>query len=400
MNIFNLKKTTLIMILTLIYSVFLFFILPHSPISYHPKDNKSNDSTYSENNITTRVVLIGDAGEPDTEIKEPVLIALGNVLKNKTFKSLVIFLGDNIYPAGLSDSSDEQRQLLEWELNEQIGSAVNNNASAVFIPGNHDWNQGKPGGLQRIINQNLFIKNKKSDNLKFLPENGCPGPEVFDFNNLIRVIILDTQWWLTDDRYKQSAQNCYPNTEKSILDSLDSSISSAENKFVIIAAHHPLNSYGVHGGYFNWKNHLFPLTEINKFLWIPLPIIGSLYPLIRGAGVSNQDLSSAVYSNMIEKFQSVLSKHNNFVFASGHEHSLQVLKGINKNLYLISGHGSSGKQDDVGSGDSTLFASESPGFMIIDIYKNSNILLKVFEVVNEKGNAQQVYSAYLRKKTD
>ena len=50
------------------------------------------------------------------------------------------------------------------------------------------------------------------------------------------------------------------------------------NKTIFLASHHPFQSYGTHGGYFSWKDHIFPLTAANENLYIPLPIVGSLYP--------------------------------------------------------------------------------------------------------------------------
>ena len=58
-------------------------------------------------------------------------------------------------------------------------------------------------------------------------------------------------------------------------------------------------SGGVHGGYFGWRDHLFPLRSIRSSLWIPLPLLGSLYPTARLEGISSQDLGSRAYQRLI-----------------------------------------------------------------------------------------------------
>jgi hypothetical protein len=39
-------------------------------------------------------------------------------------------------------------------------------------------------------------------------------------------------------------------------------------------------SNGIHGGYFGIKQHIFPFTDMKKKLYIPLPVIGSIYPSV------------------------------------------------------------------------------------------------------------------------
>jgi len=35
-----------------------------------------------------------------------------------------------------------------------------------------------------------------------------------------------------------------------------------KDKKILFAAHHPLRSYGPHGGYYTWKQHIFPFTDL------------------------------------------------------------------------------------------------------------------------------------------
>ena len=93
--------------------------------------NKAIDKTF---------YLIGDAGiSPEGGISKG-LTAFSNHITNKnTENDYTIFLGDNIYPAGLPKEGDEKRAQAENALNAQIQSVKNFNGEVLFIPGNHDW---------------------------------------------------------------------------------------------------------------------------------------------------------------------------------------------------------------------------------------------------------------------
>jgi hypothetical protein len=357
--------------------------------------NKKYEAPENED-IAYRILLIGDAGEPSLEFREPVLNALeiqANIIPERT---TIFFLGDNIYPYGLDDPDTELRIISESRLKEQIKVAENSGASAVFIPGNHDWDRGGPSGWIKIKRQADFIDSTGNSKIMMLPREGCPGPEILDYGSFLRVIIIDTQWWLHEfDKPDSTNSSCTNTTKAKVLSALDSAFKTSDGRFVIVAAHHPLNTYGPHGGHFDWTEHIFPLTNLHPYLWIPLPVIGSLYPVSRWMGVTNQDLSNYQYKELIKDFESVLSKYSNWAYASGHEHSVQVLEGINNNFYLISGFGTSIHTSNVSKGDKTIFADVKQGFMQVDILKNKKARLGIYRVDEESENWIEVFSLML-----
>jgi hypothetical protein len=140
------------------------------------------------------------------------------------------------------------------------------------------------------------------------------------------------------------------------------------------------------------------LTNLNEYLWLPLPIIGSLYPLIRGSGVSSQDLASDEYQNYKIEVERVLSKYPRIVYASGQEHVLQILDGINDNLYVVSGAGIWGHiEKSLGEGDDTIFAGRFEGFVSLNIFNDERIQLNVIKVINEKGDTENVFSMWVKE---
>lgn len=349
-------------------------------------------------NISHRVILIGDAGEPAEDFDEPVLLALSEQASLIPDSTFVIFLGDNIYPCGLTPGGDDMREEYERRIDEQINAVIRADALGLFIPGNHDWDEGSDNGWDQINRQSEYVLNKNLTEIKFAPLNGCPGPEVIDFGTGARIIILDTQWWLQDEGTRPEPEDsiCDFATEKSVINALDSILNVSTGKFIILAAHHPLKTHGSHGGHFGWEDHIFPLRNLSEVLWIPLPIIGSLYPLSRMMGITNQDLSHPDYRNMIEEIESVISRYDNLVVASGHEHALQILQGVNGNKYLVSGAGIWGHvTESLTNDEDTIFAERYEGFMILDFLRDGRIRLTVIKVIDEIGKNSEVFSIFL-----
>ena len=381
----------------IIFSLYLSFIFLLSGCSttYYLKDGyQKTADEIDESLIDYRILLIGDAGEPSLDVKEPVLNAMEEIAKILPEKTINIFLGDNIYPFGMEAENDLMYFTTKSWLDEQINIMKDSGTEGIFIPGNHDWGDGGLDGWDRIKRMGEYIDLNKSS-IEMLPKDGCPGPVVRDYGEKVRIIFLDSQWWLHNDiKPNKSNSNCNPVTETDIVNSVDSLIKNSGDRFVLIAAHHPLDTYGPHGGYFDWKAHIFPLLDFNKYLWIPLPVIGSIYPLSRMAGISPQDMSNSLYEDYVERMEGILSKYNNIIFASGHEHSLQVIKGINNNVYLVSGYGTAEHSNTLSYGDKTIFSVLYPGFIKLDFLKNNDVSLSVF-IINDDGVCEKSFSTIL-----
>ena len=318
--------------------------------------------------IKARIILIGDAGQLNYG-REPAIDAARNLIPLDT-NTTVLYLGDNIYNAGLPDDMMPGYSAAKAVLDSQINIAKGTDAKVIFIPGNHDWGNAAPNGLELVNRQEAYI-NSMGKNVRFFPPDGCPGPVVYNIKDDIVLIMYDSQWFVRPQGSKPGIESdCEFKTPEEFYSELDDLLTDNSKKLVILAAHHTLKSYGIHGGYFPIKQHLFPFTDMNPKLWIPLPVLGSIYPIARGVFGSPEDLRYPAYANMIANIEKIAMQHQNIIFAGGHEHTLQLIKDSSY-YYIVSGAGS--KNTRVSTNKKILYAKQSLGFATLEISKNKNV---------------------------
>jgi hypothetical protein len=328
--------------------------------------------------VETRLFLIGDGGVPLEN--DPVLAALSREVAADPTRAVVLFLGDNIYPRGLPVESSSGRKEAERRIDAQIG-VVSQGARGIFIPGNHDWDKGSASGLAAIRRQGEYLRRQAAGRVSLLPEDGCPGPVVQDVEQRLRLVLLDTQWWLHGGEKPAGASSpCAQRSEADVVDALGVALREAAGRHVLVAGHHPLASGGTHGGYFSWRDHIFPLRASKSWLWIPLPVVGSAYPLSRRSGVTNQDLSGPRNRKMREALGGVFAKTPPLAYAAGHEHNLQVLEGPTPRYLLVSGAGAFGHVTRAAWTKQTLYARAASGYFRMDVERSGRVRLAVIAV--------------------
>ena len=342
--------------------------------------------------IRQRIFLIGDAGDLHGG-KHPVvdwLIENGDIDDER---NLVLYMGDNIYPYGLpfkgENSYDYSKQILDY----QISLVKDKKAQAIFIPGNHDWKNGKIGGWQQVKNQVDYINTLDMKNVEAWPQDGCPGPVEIKLNDSVVLVLMDSQWWLHLHEKPGPESQCEFKTEDQVITALEEIAESNKDNLMIVAMHHPMYSYGVHGGNYTFRHHMFPLTEIVPWLYIPLPGLGSVYPVSRGIFGNIQDVKHPMYRTMISEIENVLEKHPNAIHVSGHDHSLQLLEKDSVS-YIVSGTGTDISR--VKNGKLTKFAALNYGFATLEIRKSGKVETK-FYTIGSKGMNDPVFSQQMKQ---
>lgn len=340
-----------------------------------------------------RVILIGDAGEINHEQTTVIPDAAAKVLPGITS---VFYLGDNVYPRGMGLAGTKTEIAGQTILRSQFEPLRAKGAPVYFLPGNHDWDRMGKQGLAKIKAQGYFIAAQNDSQLRMIPADGCPDPVEISLGDDAVVIAYDSEWWLFPYNKENKDANCDCDTETEVLEKLAALFWKNKNKLVLLASHHPFRSYGAHGGRYNWKDHLFPLTTLNKNAWLPLPGIGSLYPLLRKSVFLNaEDLGHPRYQRLVAQVEAVAEGFPNIIKVAGHEHGLQLID--DKGLQVVSGAGA--KSTYAKKSKHALFTDERQGFVVVDIFgdKTSNIQFHVYGkdgVVHEAYNHSTGYTVW------
>ena len=340
--------------------------------------------------VEVSLFLVGDAGEPDPA-GEPTLAALRAAVSAAAGERVVVFLGDNIYPRGLPDSASSARAVAEWRLATQL-AAVGDAARILLLTGNHDWAHGGEDGWAAVRRQDDFLAARGA---ALLPGGGCPGPVVIDVGTRLRLVLIDTQWWLHGGPRPEGADGgCVPGSPGGVADSLRGALRDAGTRHVAVLGHHPLATGGAHGGHFTWREHIFPLTEAVPWLWLPLPVIGSAYPLARQNGWSDQDLSGRRNRAMRDSLAAAFADRRPLVYASGHEHAVQVLDGGAARYLIVSGAGRFAHTGHVTAIPGTRFAASTGGFARLDVLTDGRVRLGV-TLADAAGGGAERFSMWL-----
>lgn len=337
--------------------------------------------------LVYKVFLIGDTGAPAKHSRESSYKLLEEQLSRTRKQAAVIFLGDNIYPSGMPDSTDKDRNSAEAILNRQLNAVKSFEGRIIFMPGNHDWQSGGAEGLKR---QRIYIENYLDRKNVFLPEDGFPGPvelELMDKDDHpglredIRLLILDTQWWLQVEGKPFGDTGEYMLEDAGdFLRELQNILLDRRNDHVMVLGHHPLFSNGSHGGYFPLRTHLLP------------PVFGTLYAGYRKFFGYPQDIAHYRYRLLKEELLQLFNGHQDLIYASGHDHSLQYFKKERKNErqhYIVSGAGTA--TDFVAKGRGAAFAAQRKGFATVSYYSDGSSWLEFWQPVSGTSEGKLLF---------
>ncbi len=342
--------------------------------------------------VAASVYLIGDAGAPKPG--DPVLEALAAELRSRPTPATVVFLGDNVYPTGVPEDGDPDRAEAERRLLAQVDMLRGTDARGVFVPGNHDWGRSASDGWARLLRQQLLIEAQGLPRVSLVPSDGCPGPEAVRVAPNMRLIVLDTQWWLHPHaKPTDPGSSCAADAVGEVTTQIRGLV-NADSGWVGVVAHHPMATGGLHGGHFAVMDHLFPLRALKSWLWIPLPIIGSAYPIARMSGISNQDLSGGKYRELVDSLRTAFSEGRVAFYAAGHEHNLQVLQDSTFGHVLVSGAGYFDHTSRTVYLDQSRYAEAASGYMRVDVLTDGRLRLGVMTVL-EEGGIREAFSMWL-----
>lgn len=329
-----------------------------------------------------QVFLVGNAGVPTLDAPAPALDLLHRHLQQAPEQSALVFLGDNLYPAGLPDSTAAGRPAATQRLQRLINLVDGYPGRVIFTPGDRDWANSKWNGLQSVRRQEAFVEATLDRGNTFLPDNGFPGPHEVELTKNIRLVVLDTQWWLTPHARPYGDAGDYEIEDGGdVLLEIDDIIRRHRDEHLLVVGHHPLYSNGPEGGYFPIRRH-----------FLPLPLIGSGYTLYRSLFGRRQDLSHPRYSILRKGLKTIFERHEGLVYAAAHGHSLQYFKPHAQH-YLVSG--AAVDPNYVASGRGAVFTASKHGYLVLYYYTDGSVWLEAHATEPEDGEDRVLFRQQL-----
>lgn len=320
-----------------------------------------------------QIFLIGDAGNAEEIQAQHTLSFLKNKIDSADKNSMLIFLGDNIYPLGMPAENDKEYPLAKEKMENQLAITKNFKGKTLVIPGNHDWYHG----LEGLKAQEKFVKSYLNDKKAFLPKNSCPIDDI-NLTKDIKLIIVDSEWALINwDKYPGVNKGCDIQTREDLYTEFKDLIIKNQDKRIIVALHHPVISTGVHAGFNAAKSHLSAFNGR-----VPVPGVATLLTTLRSSsGASMEDLSNQHYADFANRIKSIVQDKENVIFVSGHDHNLQYHEDRNIKQ-IISGAGS--KTDPSTIVSNTDFSYGGSGFAILNLRKDFSSDVEYFSTKNNK----------------
>ena len=307
------------------------------------------------------VFIMGDGGESNYA-NSPTLHLLrddidqwaGRIARDSGV--ILLVLGDNIYPIGLHPRGHPQFVSDSIHLHDQArlvggANARRYNTPALFLPGNHDWAiEGGVEGEARLRHQGELLTafRQQGFNARLLPPAATPGPGVVDIGRRLRMVLLDTAWWVLS-----------PSTglKAGLLIRIEEALRTRGDRTVIMAAHHPFESGGAHG------EGMVPVWKT----------LGIKYFLAR-SGALLQNLRSLPLNDLRLRLLDIFQRNGApLIFAGGHEHSLQVLERTDPrepHWGLVAG--SMSKLTHVGWVEGQRYRASLPGYMRVMILRDGS----------------------------
>jgi hypothetical protein len=319
----------------------------------------------------------------DAVSDEGFYTSLETTLKNTLQPYTLILNGD------LTNATyDSKKWLAQIERIKFLITTVEKNplGKIILIAGDRDWNSSQKRGQKqfRKLEKELksFIKDHKFERTEWTNKKGCPGPDTYDLDESLLLVVANSQWW-NHPFDKPNAEDgiCTVITGEDFAEELESEVKENQDKNIIIAAHHPFESFGNYGGRFSFVDHLKPF-----------PVIGSFKTAYHRNIGTAEDISNEHLLEYREGLHNLFFFHKNLIYVSAHEKNQQIIRdGAN---YLInSGAPSEGKY--ASSHQSALVSSSKAGIIVLNYFDSGKIESTFWERKNDELIAQENHLLFL-----
>jgi hypothetical protein len=336
-------------------------------------ENKANSKTNS-----IHVYTIGNFADLNADALE--LKALHQLIEKEKSPAIILFSGD-ITKANLLNDIEREKDSI------RINSIIHALQSKwikhmIFLPGDRDWLSSNKYGLNNANIIEKILESLPFQNITWQPGHGCPGPKEVEIGDNLLLLIINTQYW--NHLYRVPAPieaECNISSLGEFMEELEDNISESRNKNVLISGHFPIISTGEYGGAMNFRKHIFPLTDVSPNLWIPLPVVGSLYPAYRQNVGSDMDIINERYQDFNEGLKQIIQDNPGLIYVSGHDYIQQLLYS-NKSYFINSGalikYSYSGRSADM------VYSYKRQSLFRLEYENNGDVIITSFLVGDGK----------------
>ena len=333
------------------------------------------------------LLLIGDTGKPEAS-GEPVLSVLRARAMHYGEQSTTVFLGDNLYQYGLPAPSDPSYPEARRRIVQQLDSLHGYAGRLRFVPGNHDWGHGVPGGSTRAKRQAALVDSTFPGAFPVRPS--APPIHLDTLMQGVVLVSLDTAWWLYEDARPSQARS---DSMAAFTAEFADVMRGLSEQTVVVASHHPMYTNGPHGGYFPLRSHVYPLTEVEPWAYVPMPGLGSLaLAWYNRWGQTIQDLGHPRYRALADAMLPPTEAHPRTIYATGHEHALQHFdhRTSEGSHFIVSGAGCEAKQDPVLGGGSLAWGVGRVGIAHVRFYSDGRAWLDFVTPASDAGETKRM----------
>lgn len=256
----------------------------------------------------------------------------------------------------------------------------------ILIAGDRDWNASSKGGQKQFgkLEKELksFIKKNNFKRTEWTNKKGCPGPDTYELNESLFLVVANSQWW-NHPFDKPNAEDgiCTVITGEDFAEELESEVNENLDKNIIIAGHHPFESFGNYGGHFSVVDHLKPF-----------PILGSFKTAYHQNIGTPEDISNKHLLEYREELHNLFFFHKNLIYVSAHEKNQQIIR--NGENYLINS-GAPSKGTYSSSHKNALVSSSKAGIIVLNYFDSGKIESTFWERKNDELIAKENHLLFL-----
>ena len=323
-----------------------------------------------ETEVHYRIFLLGNIGATGAATSQRML---SHHLERSAADHAIVFLGNNV-PCCMSRHETE-KYLSSW-----LDMGKQHNSRFLFIPGHVE--DGAAADMRRTEwDFQAFLETYTGQENILLPADGHPGPQAIKLADGVRLLALDTQYWMNGYTLSREALDHDIREPADVLRELEDQLFRYRNDRLIVVGHHPFYSNGNYGGRFSLKQYVFPV-----------PLVSGLVTAYRSLVGRSQDFSSGPYRLFREEVLRVFSSQHKLIYAAAHDHSLQYFLKDNRRRvqhHIVSG--SAVKGDYVSKGRGVNFATAEEGFMVLDLFEDGSAWLSAWGADEEQQGGRLMF---------